>query len=422
MYSSIDTRFLSLNTLHDNTKGPRLYIEDLVDMSDDEVNETLLTIVEGSDIDNIPSCLCGKTIGNILPVCPHCNTEPVEPINAPIRPSLWIKAPQEIGSFISPIAMHFLSGHYNDKNEKFIDFLCDVRYKPGNPNHKVYHALKQNNIPHGDFAYFVRNLFPIMKIMNDALSSREWDPQNKQLFDLLKENEDAIFTRYLPIPSKAVFVLEKSSAGNKGDNHTALVLDSVRTMMMLNKGGIRKTKNRVSTLCYRTLSRMVDFYYNIIQKVGTKAQLLRKHVYGSKTAWVGRAVVSSITSPHRYDEIHLPYALTVSLFKLQIAGRLFETTSMSERQIQTFINENVNRFDPLMMDTINDILAMRGVGHYVKCLLNRNPTIKRLGIQSMNVTKVKSDVHDYTISTPAQNLKGSNTDGMFVPYSLYMVA
>lgn len=410
MYSSVDTRFQSLDELHDRMPGRKLYLEDLAKMTDEEVNSHLLTIVDVNDVDNVPVCMCGETVGHLLLECPHCGTEPIEPISAPILPSLWMRAPAEIGQFISPIALHFLTSHYVEKGENFVDYLCDARYKPANPDHRVYHALREANIPAGDFSYFINHLFEVLDVLNSALASREWTPSNIQLYHLLKDNQDKVFSSYLPVPSKAIFVLEKSSAGNKGDNHTALVVDAVRTMLMITKEGIRKTKNRIPTLCYRSQMRLVGFYRSIVKKVGKKEQLIRKHIYGSKSAWVGRAVVTSITVPHRYDEMYLPWSLSVSLFQLQIASWLFDNTDMSGRECRAFINEQVNQYHPLMENAINAVLALRGPRHYLEALLNRNPTIKRLGIMLMDITKVKTDVNDYTISVPAQNLKGGNCD------------
>ena len=84
------------------------------------------------------------------------------------------------------------------------------------------------------------------------------------------------------------------------------------------------------------------------------------------------------------------------------------------RKIVRHIAEHTLRYDPLIHQFMEELIAEARSGKGIPILLNRNPSLKRLSIQRLYLTKVKTNVRDKTISLSVLILKGYNADPTLV--------
>ena len=54
----------------------------------------------------------------------------------------------------------------------------------------------------------------------------------------------------------------------------------------------------------------------IEEKLSGKNQHIRKHITGNRLTFTARGVITPLTRPHMYDEIDIPWAMGLELFKL----------------------------------------------------------------------------------------------------------
>src|SRR5690606_14146369 len=115
----------------------------------------------------------------------------------------------------------------------------------------------------------------------------------------------------------------------------------------------------------------------------------------------GRAVVTSIQGVHDHMELHLPWSLSVTLFKYHLTNKLLKAPyNLSPNEINRYLIEHTRKYcstlDHLFQQLLDesghttDYLNLKGI----PCILHRNPTLDLLSAELKMVTKFKTDVND----------------------------
>jgi len=127
-------------------------------------------------------------------------------------------------------------------------------------------------------------------------------------------------------------------------------------------------------------------------------------------------VITSISTPHRYDDLHLPWGLTVQLLKYHIINKLNRRINPKTGRVYTavealnFVYDNVLRYDAEMDAILKELIAESNGGRGFIVLFARNPTLQRGSIQQFYVPKIKTNVADNTISMSPICLRAPNAD------------
>ncbi len=123
-----------------------------------------------------------------------------------------------------------------------------------------------------------------------------------------------------------------------------------------------------------------------------------------------RGVITSISGAHHYEEVHIPWAQGLELFKVHLISKLLHR---GYKFIDAFnlIEASGRVYIPLLAELFRELIAetSAGLGSIgIPCTLQRNPTLVRAASQCLFITWVKDDINDQTISFSPLCTKGPN--------------
>lgn len=396
LFESVSDRAIIVNDFNMRSKEDK-----------DRLNRLLYTEYDNDTLDPCPTCECGETKGNFNEslVCHTCNTVVMPVTEKPIESTLWIRAPDGIHGFITPIAWTIL----NEVFKNIPRWLCDstFKYKPNKDVAPILEHFKsigwKRTINHlyENFDYVLDVLLSHKKLMKNNIE-HQWTCK------FVAENKHLFFCKYLPIPHRSVFITEKTSMGTFVDAIIRSAIDAVRTITSID-GGILPSTIRVKE--NRTVQVMVQLstYYDEYLKnnIGRKPGLLRRQIFGSRLDFTARAVISSISGPHDYDEMHLPWGLSVLLLKTHLMNKLLRL-GYNPATAEEFLMKHVRVYHPLLDELFKELIA-ESPGGALRGVLQRNPSLTLQSALNLRGTMIKTDPRVTTISLSVLVLKGPNT-------------
>ena len=158
----------------------------------------------------------------------------------------------------------------------------------------------------------------------------------------------------------------------------------------------------------KALCELSEFYEGIYKTTfAKKTGIFRKHVFGSRAHFSFRAVISSLTGEHRYDEIHIPWGIGVSVFRIHLANKL-KRRGFTPNQTFQILSEYAQRYHPLLDELFEELIRETPGGRGLSCTQQRNPSLKRGSAQAVYITHVKKDPSIPTVSISILSVKGMN--------------
>lgn len=399
-----------LNDL-DPVKDP-LLIEDLI-----------LTRQDKTRFSIAPSCSCGRTTTQNTPgkvvgsKCDVCQTVICNPLERPLEPIVWIRAPEGIDGLINPNFLMMLREAYQVGTQKTSIFQWLLDPSDTQFNQKVHIEYMEANGVQRGISYFMANRDRIMALLdNDDVFSNSGYEQRKQLMKLYHDHKDILFPRMLPIIHKQFIMIEKTHIGSYTDmNVTPALLKAINTFISM-KVERRLTPKKRDSIVARTLFRLADFYAGIVKNdLQSKKGLFRRHIVGSRAPFTARAVITSNHGVHDYDEIHYPWSVAVVLFEIHITNYLIKaghTAKSAKQKIIQAVKQYDKEIDDIMTDIINSSpfrTQLSGKPGY-PVIEQRNPSLKMASKMCFLMTKIKKDPEDVTKSLSILGLAGSNAD------------
>lgn len=199
-----------------------------------------------------------------------------------------------------------------------------------------------------------------------------------------------ILREILVLPPDLRPVLKMSLKENKIETDT---INSFYGHILTKKVSMRETLLEIFTnkkLYYEYLvpvqKDVIYIYDHIIKKLSKKEGLIRGNILGKRSDFSGRAVI--VPDPTLVlDECCLPYFAVLELFKIQIAKRLVELEKFK------FINNAIDHIDRCI--EVRDTSLIKVCEEIVKgevCLLNRQPSLHRLGLLGFKIKVTLGDV------------------------------
>ncbi len=396
--------------------SPRKIIINAFNLSEEEEQRRLSDILslhcEGDVLSSIPQCDCGQSRGEAMEsmACQVCNTI-VKPITErSLEPVAWMTPPQGVSAFITPQIWTILSRALTVNSVNLLEYFCSpLTSLPATPT-RILRKVGDLGIPQG-INYFHDNFDAIMERLFEvgAVYHAGNRRSRADLRKFIQENRHLIFTCALPIPSKMAFVTAKTVTRTYADKIITSAMDAINT--------ITATENSVKPLSLRTkqhravkANMLLAQYHqdNIGTNLAKKTGQIRKHIVGSRLHFTFRAVISSLSKNHRYDELHLPWALAVKVFDIHLTNRLY-LLGFSDAQAATYLAEHTHQHSELLDDLFKEILSS-GDGPGFPCLLNRNPTLMRGSIQRMWITHIEPNPQINSIRMSVLALKAPNAD------------
>lgn len=411
-------KVVDLDEVHDNFKGKIVYANDFktgtIEGKEAFHRHFYSHYQDSEAIDNSASCDCGDITDahKLDVVCENCGTPVVSTSNRPIVPSMWIRAPEGVDSLISPQLWIMLSNYLTMKEFDFLEYLTNTSYtydysaiSSKETKRKLDRMLKRE-FPRG-FNNFIRNFDEIFQFLLDV---NIINSNKTEMAEFIRRNKQFMFPKYIPIPSKLCFVVESTTSGNYMDEPIGPAIEAVLTFCSIGSSPI---PIKPQTVQNRVAESMKNYsaYHRMLAKsrIAQKPGLCRKHVLGGRLNFTARGVITSISDPHDYDELHIPWGIACQLFKYHLINKLRKKHRMSTRTAISFIYENVLQYNVILDELFKELIAeskYKGIA----CSLHRNPTLQRGSTQQFFITRIKSDLRDNSISLSVLVLKSPNAD------------
>ena len=399
LYESVSDRVTLVNTFDVRDEDQKQRLMDL-----------MYTEYEGDTFDNTPSCDCGHLKGefNTGMRCSNCGTTVAAVTERPMESILWLKVPDDVRGFISPAVWNLLNKTFKYRSVEMVRWLADPTYRAKNgvdktdPLFEKFRQVEWNR----SINHFIDNFDQAMEIM---FEHRVVAPMRFRVMieQFIEENRRFFFPKYLPVPNRAIFITEKTAMGTYTDQVIYSAMDAVLTIASLGSSVVpitqRVKENRTAKVIHQLSS-----YYNDYTKsnLSTKPGMFRRQVYGSRLDYSSRAVISSLSGPHRYDELHFPWGLSVMMFKTHITNKLLRK-GLSPSECEKFLMLHTNKYHP-ELDAIFKELIEESPYPGLPIILQRNPSLVRGSAQQFYVTKIKPDPTVNTISLSVLTLAAPN--------------
>lgn len=415
---TVNAKILNLDQLFNTIQHTPVILNDFdisTDQEKEEVNRLLLSQFGSDFLELEPACDCGALHGGFLEgmTCPNCQTPVMAITERPLETALWLGLPKGVKAFIHPKIYAILSKALTMSKFSILEHLTNPLYREvetRNPQIKKYLRL---GIPRG-INYFVDHFDDIIRRLVDE-NIMQKDHRDKQgglgkvntLLAFLAMYREEVFCQHLPMPTKLLMITEKTVTTTFASKNMFLALDAARTISMT---AASEDSMNLKTLQARAMkaNRLMAEYSEACFKdfYDRKDGWLRQQVFGTRSHFTYRAVINSLSEPHRYDEIHIPWSLGVMVFRIHLVAKLM-SRGWSHREAVTLLEEHTLRYSPILDQLFQELIA-EAPGGRIGTLFNRNPSLLRGSMQLLYITKVKTDTEVRSISLSVLVLRNFN--------------
>jgi hypothetical protein len=425
---SISQEPVDFNLVFNQLKARPIIINDVMESSQEEKDnlKSLIYTRYNSDLlSNLPSCACGSGFENentgitgqynIGVICPNCNTAVKAEFDQVIEPLIWLRAPKGVKGLINPIIWTMLCKEFNVSDFKTMIWLCDSSYRVNSTKKTALEItlqkmLEDTGIRRGynsfidNFDYLVDFLFTNAETRSKTKTKKV---EQNPLKDLLQTYKNCIFSKYLPLPNKSLLVIEETNLGTFVDPIIVGAIDAILTVAGIESTLFQHSQTVKENRTIRALVELANFNDNYMKSgLAGKPGIFRKHEFGSRVNWGFRAVITSLTDQHDYDELHIPWGIGIAVFRYHIMNKLFKMGYTINAAIH-LLNFHAKNYSPLLDSIFKELIdetkptydpvtkrELKGI----QCTLGRNPSLHRGSLQTLRITKIKTDVHIPTIS------------------------
>lgn len=377
----------------------------------DVVKSLMVTEYDTDYIETMPSCACGRTTGRHNLFCDHkgCpDPRVLSTMDRGFHSDTWLQTPAGIEAFIRPNALHMLLTVFTQEGFSAIEWLCNVRYRFDNELCVTFRLFKALNIKRG-YNHFVRNFDDILETLMTSGIFKNNPPRRNDTYRFIRENRDRIFPLYLPLPSKRSIITEASNRTRTAVKSMLTIVDAARALHALVGKDNELSESKKEWHVWKALVMMLEFRVFVDKNImGKKEGWYRKQITGTRSGPSYRAVITSIAGKHDYNEIHLPWGLSIATYFPMLRGMLIRR-GMTPNQSTEYLLKSVSRYDPTVAAMFQEAIVQSGYKGLPQ-LIGRNPTLNLRSIQALYATKVKKDVADNTISLSIHILRSCNAD------------
>lgn len=378
----------------------------------ERLNRLIYTRYEGDALEVLPSCECGETRAGFLvnTKCPNCKTLVLPITERPLEPTLWICPPKGVTAFINPQVWAILSKAITHSGVNCLEYLVNPSYECSPTASKAVRKFLSLEIPRG-INYFHDHFDEIMETLfdNGIVKGEDGDHGGKRddLVKFIAMYRKSIFCHSLPIPSKMMFITEKTLTSTFADRTMEPAIDAIRTISATENSSTPLTLKKLQSRAMKANRLLVDYHQDFVTNfLASKPGWWRKHVFGGRSPFTFRAVINSLSENHRYDELHLPWSLSVMVFSIHLTSKLFRR-GFSPNAAAAFLNEHTLKYHPLLDELFQELIT-EAPEEGIAVIFGRNPTLMRGSIQRLYVTRVKTDPTINSISLSVLVLKSYN--------------
>lgn len=400
LLSEAESQPIIINDLSTDTEESKRFLDNLISVK-----------YEKTDLfSNEPCCECGTTRGgyNLGVVCYNCNTPVRELFDQQLKPLVWMRSPKGVEPLINPIVWIMLNEKFTKSSFRIIEWLCNTDYTHNAVRPPEIDELLEMGVDRG-YNNFVKNFDRYLECLFALKHFRPKKSKEDPLMTLIRENRECVFSYYLPLPNKSLMIVENTQVVTYVDPIIVGAINAIRTISSidapLSNLTLRQKENRTA----KTMIMLSKFYYDMYHVVlASKNGIFRKHVFGTRNHFSARAVISSNTKAHQYDELHIGWGHGVTMLKMHLTNKLLKL-GYSPNACTALLQEYTVKYHPLLDKLFNELIDESPEKGLV-CTWNRNPSMGRGSMQRMRITKVKTDPNDPTITMSILSVRGFNAD------------
>jgi hypothetical protein len=283
-----------------------------------------------------------------------------------------------------------ISERFTISKFNIIQWLCDTGYSVDAKVPSEIELIQEAGITRG-YNNFVTNFDAIMGFLFSIkkLSLKVKGPID-HLQVLLKTHRECLFSKHIPLPNKALLIIEEINVGTYVDPVVPVAINAIQTIASIDAPGntfsLRVKENRtVKSLA--TLAEFNEMYAHV--GLGGKPGILRRNVFGTSNNFSFRTVITSITEPHKETDIHIPWPVAITVFNYHLINHLKKMGFTLNESIG-YLNKHAYKYDPLI-DSIFDKFLNAGKGNGIPLTLGRNPSLGKSSLLSVFITKIIKD-------------------------------
>jgi len=403
------------NTLFEQTKNP-IVINELPYTSKEErqsFNKAIMTTFDSDIISSIPSCECGKLrYGfNRGKLCPDCKTPVIFNEEQIIDIVNWIRVPDGIDGFIMPVVWQQLTLLLNSTGFNLLEWLTDPKCDYTKAATKLtkntlnrINYLESINWPRG-LNNFIRYFDNFLELIIKFTKTNK--QKGLEYVDYLSNvPKSVLFPKYLPIPTKAMLIIENTQLGSYAEiDKITGAIDACRTIADLSRVRHRPISHpQLESKIVTIINNLTGYYTLTIRNTFCPKKGWFRGLFRSKSHHCLRSVITSINTAHNWREIHIPWGPGVELLRWHILSKLLNKGYGYNESI-CLIEDSINVPNQLIESEINELISESdNIG--IACVLQRNPSLDRLSAQYFFITRVEGE----TIRLGPLALKGMNAD------------
>lgn len=464
----ITHEFINLTEMFHRNNTNKIVVNDLVNSEEDAgsiIFNNILTVYESEILSTVPSCLCPNREGlygrlNLGRVCDVCGTEVKESYEN-IDSNLWLRSLHAVDPKTgeAPIKLFpngeipFMSPGFwtiftdliyktksKEKRPDLLRYFTDASYVLPNtkkPLSKPILNIKDTiliNCLNGKRCYinFINNIDKVFEtLINHPYYTKPINAKNKRqltkakqlemLYNIYKDSvskqDGRIFTSYIPIISKHVFVMEKTPKGKIVDLKAASNIDVVNTWYNLcntikerEEFGDKPIKvEEIGKKVSKVVHTLSTLYTNYSKEfLYHKNGIIRKHCYGARVPFTARGVIVSISGKHDRKGIEVPWSIGLTVFCPHIMNKL-KRRGYNMKQAIMKLSSAYQKYDTVIGEILEELIA-EAPDNKIYAIIQRNPSLLRGSANLVYVSKFKTDVNDYTIGFSQLIVKAGNGD------------
>jgi hypothetical protein len=353
-------RLVNCDELFNQLTEPPIIINDLSNVSEEDRDniESIISTRYSSDmISLLPSCRCGETKGefSINVICEKCGTSVKSNVESSIEPQVWLRKPTGVNLLMSPIIWTMLKKRFTKSGYNVIQWLCDTTYHTQVKVPPIITKLNTLGLVRG-YNNFVDNFDMYMDILFNVNEFKVKKNEVDFLRELITKERHKIFTNYLPLPNKSLLIVEKTKLGIYVDPIIVEAQDAIQMLVSIDRDFHSQNARTKENRTVKALSKLAEFYENYYKtKLTPKSALFRKHVFGSRTVFSARAVITSITDPHRYNDLYVPWGVGVAAFHPHLLNKL-RKTGYDLNSALGILDGHVERYHPLIDKFLKELI------------------------------------------------------------------
>lgn len=367
---------VDFNRVFKELKAEPIIINDLANASEEEktrIRDLIQVRYSGDMLSMLPTCHCGETKGEYavgIVKCDNCGTYVKAVVEEEIEPIVWFRAPEGVTKLVNPIIWIMLRKRLWRSGFDVLQWLCDKTYAPSVKRPAVVDLIQKMGLERG-YNNFILNFDDYVSRLLTMPGYKVKRNRADLLMELIRKNRHTIFSDYLPLPNKSLLVIEETNVGIYIDPTIVGALDAIEIVTGIDAPtsthSLRVKENRA----VKAISKLAQFYTSYFKEsLGGKPGIFRRHVYGSRTHFCFRAVITSITDAHRHDEVYAPWCVGVTAFRPHLVGKLMRM-GFGLNDAIGFLNGHVSTYHPVIDQLLTELIE-ESPGKRIPILVQRN--------------------------------------------------